>query len=417
MIFLIASSMFMLSSGLTLTSIALSSSGSITYGINAQTRLLPLHVDGNKIRDSNGGIVNLRGVNRVWYQVAPNGGFGKNVGLSYDSTVYSQASVDIIYAKMQSLGINCVRMHTAAKFWFDNSNIVTDSGTLTYRQCVSDMLGRAANHGIYVIWETYSYFPSTLADYYGYGKWLENAFPPDGLFAANTHLRTQQDFTNYIVSQITALGSHNNLIIQPWNEPAFFPTKSGNDAQTVEWHNSQQAIINAIRTQETALGQVHHLFLAAFTPCIYPATGAIYNFNWIDQLPIGSLTDSANNIFYDAHCYRGWYYSSGLPGNQQYTYAGCKAVYQSENIEYYAQRYPLFVGEIGPYLNYDGQGYETQWFDNSLKIFNEWGIGYTAMAWWSVGPDPMINEDVPEEVVNGGTLSNYGNILAKYLKE
>ena len=422
MIFIIASSMFMLSSGSTLTSQTLSSSGLITYGTSAHASLLPLHVDGNKIRDSNGGIVYLRGVNRPWYFVSASGGFGKLVNPSlpatennYNSAVYSQASVDRIFSSMASKGINCVRMYSAAKFWFDNYNIDTDSGVMTYRQTVSDMIGRAANYGIYVIWSTYTYFPSTSGDYYGYGPWLEVSFPPDGL-TGNIYLRTQQDFTNYIVSQITALGSHNNLIIEPWNEPAMYPDSPDPNSGTIAWHNSQQAIINAMRAKEDELGQVHHLFLAAFTACLYlGGTSAIYNFNWIDKLPQGMLIDLANNIFYDAHCYRAAYGSVGIYPNCAYTYADVKAAYQTENVEYYSRSYPLFIGEMGPYSGFDQKGYETQWFDNTLRIWNEWGIGYTVMAWWGVGPDPMINEDVPEEVANGGTLSNYGNILAKYL--
>lgn len=362
---------------------------------------MTLHVDGNQIKDVSNNIVYLRGVNRPWFYDDPSGCWGGWAN-------YHQSDVNIILGRMQGYGFNCLRLHFTAEWWINNPSVSTESGSLTFRQILDDLLTRCETYGIYMVLDTYS------VTYAG----LEDKPYPNALIADATA------FTAYIVEQVDVLGSHHNLIIEPYNEPycrSDWATQSRLDAWAIAWQN----VINGVRAKETAKGYIHHLIMIQ-----YGSTLAYWgnlndnwmNFNWITSNP---LTDSANNLVYDEHCYRRW----GSVGtetpdsNKPSDYTTIKARYTLEHVLSYSNSYPLFIGEIGAYASGTGMpdpAGETAWLTNTLQILNEWGLGYTYYTW----RDDTATENaglcmlvVGSEATTGGTVNSIGQILVDAIAE
>ncbi len=374
----------------TITSTTTATSGTTTINDSPATR--PLHVEENKIKNDLGQIVYLRGVNRDFAYDDPSGCWG-------GWGVYYQSKVDLILNKMQSYGINCLRYIFTAEWWINNPTSATEQGTMTFRQILDDLLTRCANHGIYLDLVTFSVTYAGLEDM---------AYPTALIPNANA-------FVNYVVEQVDALGSHNNLILEFWDEPW---CRSSWNTQTKlnEWQTVWQNIINGIRAKEDTKGYIHHLIIVGYATTLGywgNLNDPWMNLNWIDSAP---LSDSANNLAYTASCFR-YYGSVGVQepiSSRPTDYTTIKNICTEEKVLYYSQSYPISIRGIGADIYTSG---EDTWFANTLQIFNEWGIHY--MSWDWRGPDSSmaeIQEYVAEEGVTGGTVNKYGQILVDAIK-
>jgi hypothetical protein len=372
-------------------------SGVIRYNTLAATR--PLHVEGNKIYDDLGSIVYLRGTNKGNGGDHPSGCWG-----AYGK--YLQSEVDVILNKMKIYGINVIRYFIAVDYWISNYNVNTESGTITFQQMLNDLLTRCEDHEIYFILAPYKLRQGE--------QQVSMAYPPyivteDGAtYDPLPEIQDADDFVAFWVNIVDTLGSHNNLIIDPWNEA--FGKHRTNPAVLDEWQTVWQNLIDSIRAKEDLKGYVNHLIMLHF------GYGLTYwgdldeewrNLNWIDTHP---LTDTAGNLIYSIHCYR----NGGAVGtqtpkeNRPTDYATIKAIYTEEGVYEKSQIHPIIVGEIGGYLSLAG---EETWLENTYKIWNEWGLNYIQFTWRDTPQFAWNMLEDNTEWTTGGTVNSMGQKL------
>ena len=105
------------------------------------TRLPVLHVDGNVLKDANGKIVVLRGVNRSGTEYMCAEGRGIMDGRSDDEAVRA----------MVSWHINSVRIPLNEHCWLGLSDIKPEYAGENYREFIKNYVARLNRHGIYAI--------------------------------------------------------------------------------------------------------------------------------------------------------------------------------------------------------------------------------------------------------------------------
>jgi len=386
------------------TESTLKSSGLINYS-QSPSLARPLHVEGNKIKNDLGEVIHLRGWQKH-YQVdeaCPIWGNSWNI--------YKQSAVDLVLNKMSSYGSNVLREFISANTWIKNLNVQTEQGTMSYRAALNDLLTRAEQHGIYVIISTWCIYPLNCP-IHGNGGCVAQDRAPWDPYTTSGHqgvIPNSSAFVDYIVSIADALGSHNNLIIEPTNE-VFYGYTGATYANL--WQTVYQSCINGVRANENSHGFVHHLILCQLNANI--AIGNLndpcWNFNWYWTNP---LSDSDGNLIYGQHIYRTY---GALGDSKPYTYGDLKAIYQLVRMDDISAEVPVFISEIGADLTNDADNREYLFLQNSLQILNEWNISYQPFVWCGDGtPFDMLMSGT--EYTTGGTVNKYGQILVDAIKQ
>lgn len=323
------------------------SSGVITQ--NNTGNLTRLHTEGRYIKDANGNIVILRGVNRGHFEHSPSGDWG-------DWNVFDQNEMNQELDNMKSWGINVVRLYTSIEWWIDNTQAqLRDGGTTSHRDVVKTIIEALASRGMYAV-----YVPWNVG---GNGEQDPLPYPPH-----TTHsevIGSTEDFVNYWSSVAAELGSYSNVIFELYNEPGnnMFPTAE--DEQT--WFDTVQQCINTIREI------TDNLIVVSWRSVYYDrGHNSGEKFDFYQRHPL-----TGSNLVYTVHIYiHGYGYNP--PST---TYDEIKEAFTWENLN--QQDVPLWIGEIGASLGTGDDTGELTRFENGFKIFNEWGIGYAAWEWWS----------------------------------
>jgi hypothetical protein len=319
--------------------------------------VLPLHVEGRYIKNSLGQIIYLRGINKHGFEAYPGGAWqtpdGQYLWGTFDESVVS-ANLDA----MKSWGLNTVRSYATAEFWVND--------TSNHRQTIKRYAELLAARGMYLIYT----FWRADAD-------ADQQFP----FPSET-LPNRTAFVDLWRSVASELKSYPNVIFSLWNEPDI-----GN---LTDWDFAVQECINAIRDA------------GAYNLIIVQRDAFGYNLNEplppVDEPPASgstmwwvagkSYSDPLGNLVYEFHVYRGgihkfvndtridcWEYDDLANGYGNY----CLLNYVLNTLNK-----PVICGEIGPNMWATGEElqYELEFYNNSLAIFNEWGVHYTAFWWW-----------------------------------
>jgi hypothetical protein len=310
--------------------------------------------------------------------------------------------------------------------WINNYPTLTESGAIGYRECIEDMLTRAEQRGIYVILCPYGIYPKDCPihgwdgcppnDAGGYGFQDVMGFDPYSTSGHEGLVPDVDAFANLIANVVEIHGYHVNLIVEVYNEP--FDSYTGSYYANL-WQSVWQKTINAIRQKEVEKGYVNHLILVQLIGLRYTRLDdPTSNFNWHWN---NSLSDPAGNLVYSAHCYR----HHGSVGYQTpitsrpYDYDTIKNIYIEEGVYNISQLVPVVIGEIGAYIptdNTEPPGTEYLWMQNTLKIFNEWGLGYLGWCWWDADTGWQQIE-VGSEKVTGGTVNKYGELIINAIKQ
>ena len=356
-----------------------------------------LHVEGNQIKTEEGKLVLLRGWNK--------GSAGDTNGLIWGKwDMYQQSEVDLILDKMASYGANVVRQLISVYPWIHNTDVITESGTLTYRQCIDDLLTRAASRGIYVIICPFGIYPKDCP-VHGWGGCEFNDHGPFDPYTTDGHegvLPNAAAFANFVGSIAEEHGANTNLIIEPWNEP-FWGYSS--DSVVALWQSTWQSCINNIRDAESSNNYVSHLVIIQHEASLgmYDLDKSWMNFNWYWKYP---LNDTAGNLVYSCHIYT----QSGKLGTPKPTsYNDLLTVYRNAKLYDISAVVPVIIGEIGASLAEDPSG-ESSFLENSLRIFNDLEIGFIGWAWWDSGTEyDMIQTN--SELSTGGTVNTNGQLL------
>jgi len=371
-------------------------SNSIIYSSGQIQYISPLHTEGRYIKDDRGRIIYLRGINKGEFADDPGGMWMGVLGWNPDRV---KTELDAI----QSLGINVIRMHQAVSNWKFNTD--------NHRQHIKDLLTWAGDRGIYIVYDAYSLkpYPEAVIHPLPYPPYQN----PDD--SQTDVIASEDEFVEYWASVATELKNYPNVIFELWNEPH---DKTGVSREEImaSWFNVAQRCIDAIR--ETGAKQ---LIIFQWNYGVYANLdfGGGEGVEWILDFP---LVDPINNLVYSTHIYR-VYGGCGLYSTEEskarwnssygWEYNEVKKAFQIEKIDWVGNTLnkPLFIGETGCDIAWSGTELEhelTAW-NNTLSIFNEWGIHYTAFWWRNIGIFRLLKNGepwIPPLTESGVTLIN-----------
>jgi len=377
------------SSSLT-TSVIIRSSGTVAT-------ISLLHVEGRYIKNILNQTIVLRGVNKVEFADDPDGVWMGNTMWNDDN---AKAELDA----MKSWGVNVIRCHISVELW--KYDIGPNSGhpaspycAISARTAIKQLLTIAAKRGIYVILDGY-----TLRSYRSGGEQDPMPFPPyQKSENASEVIANVTEFVDFWRSVASELKGYPNVIFEIWNEPHNTEGSGKTDEEAfTDWMNAWNLCVNAIRNEgatqpvifQWQTGVYCNLYENAETGEVYARWGEHLH-DWMENA-IGNLTDPLGNIIYSTHAYR-LYGGTGLyqgSARDKYGYRGWPYEHVKTAFEYMGLKWvgdtlnkPLFIGEVGCDVAWTGEEYvrEIAAWNNTLSIFNEWGLSYAAFWWRSTG--------------------------------
>lgn len=104
--------------------------------------------------------------------------------------------------------------------------------------------------------------------------------------------------------------------------------------------------------------------------------------DWVELYP---LNDPLGNLVYSFHNYRGDFHRTIPTRVNSWEYDDLKLALQTCLVDYVLNTLnkPVICGEIGANMweSSEGLTQELAYFNNSLTIYNEWGLSYIAWVW------------------------------------
>jgi aryl-phospho-beta-D-glucosidase BglC (GH1 family) len=378
-----------------MSNVTIRSSGTIV------TTISPLHVEGKYIKNGLNQTVFLRGVNKVEFADDPD-------GVWMGSTMWSDANVKAELDAMKSWGINVIRCHFSIELW--KYDIGPNSGhpaspycRISAREAMKRLAQFAAEKGMYVIYDPY-----TVRCYYTGADQDLLPFPPyQKSTNASDLIANVTEFVDFWRSVASELKSYPNVIFEIWNEPGNTGSSNRtNEEAFMDWMNAWNLCVDAIRDEgatqpiifQWAMGIYCNLYENEETGEVHAGggiSGSLRLQHWMENA-IDHLTDPLDNIIYSTHTYR-LYGGTGLyqfSARDKYGYRGWPYDHVKMAYEYMGFKWvgdtlnkPLFIGEVGCDLAFTDEEYvrEIAAWNNTLSLFNEWGLSYTAFWWRSTG--------------------------------
>lgn len=378
------------------------SSGALTNSIaatniTAQTTATGLHTEGKYIKDNSGNIVYLRGLQKVEMADDPDGSWMGNV-------YWDDENVRAELREMKSWGANTIRCIQAIENWKYDLN--TPYSAISNREAVKRLATIAQEEGMYVVFTAYR-----VTNYFNGGNQDPLPYPPYQTSAgASSVIGSKQDFVDYWTSVASVLKDYPNVIFEIWNEP------NGDGNAMTEFFGVQQQVINAIRATGAQNIVMAQWDFGSWVNLDYLSGGG----STMDWINTAQLNDPLNNLVYVTHIYReygdtGIYSASDSISkwgtNHAYEYNELVRAFQGEKLDWVMNTLnkPLFVTETGYNVDQGGAeaNYENIAFDNTLKIFNEWGINYIVHWWREIGIFRLHSGAPNFTPTAGGTITKY----------
>jgi hypothetical protein len=334
------------------------------------TTIPPLHVEGRYIKNSLNQTIILRGVNKVEFADDPD-------GIWMGSTMWTDENVKAELNVMKSWGVNVIRCHMSVELW--KYNIGPNSGhpaspycSIPAREAIKRFLNFTAERGIYVILDGYS-----VRSYWTGGDQDGLPFPPYQTSPnASEVIASVDEFVDWWTSMANELKGYPNVIFELWNEP---------HANRTAWFVAVPQVTNAIRaTGATNLIVVQYGYGCYVNLDYPPPIGDADTMDWVWK---ANLTDPLGNIIYSTHIYRslGAFHHNSVSGGYwlAWEYNEIAAAFNYMMFDEVLQEYPLLIGEIGADMAFTGEELEHELiaWNNSLTLFEQMGIHYTAF-WW-----------------------------------
>lgn len=313
-------------------------SNEVTMIVLEKTEATPLHIEGNKVKNSKGETILLKGVNHVGFSDTCVGWF-PTIGTSDNYYTWNEAAVRSHLQAMRNWGINILRCHFWASWWIKNSSDTLGGGatSINFRTALKNLINLAREYGIYIVIDIWSITPPSRVEY-----------PFDGI--------SEADFKNLWLSISSELELYPNVLYEFYNEPA------GADAP--RWFTACQDIITAIR----ARGDEHIIVIQ----WLYAGS-----FDWLR-----THTLTGTNILYSMHIYRHHGTFDDNPASPtDYDYIKETLLTRRDYQYPINNKMPIWIGEIGAF-NGATDDAEFEAFKNELKLFKEWQIGYAYFLWY-----------------------------------
>lgn len=331
--------------------------------------LTKLHIDGKYTKNAAGNIVTLRGVNLTTFLDDTAGWFpGSGYG------VWDEAIVRRNLQGMKDWGINVIRISICIEWWINNfqGTLGGQPSNRTYREALKDTIRLCAEYGIYVVIAPWSVAVSE-------GQ-VKLPYPP---YHNGSVLANADAFITFWVNVANELKVYPNVLFEPWNEPA---------GTAAEWFPIAQLCVDAIRAIPD-----DHIVIVQW--------GYAAGFQWLRTNQL-----AGTNILYSNHIYRahGSFYNNGYTYDQIYD-----ALYNDHDGWLGDYRYPLenniaiWIGETGCWIACQPSVEEKGAFVNTLKILNEWGVGYAVWEWHICPGRPwglLTTTNIPSPNVSGQVL-------------
>jgi len=329
-----------------------------------------LHVEGRYIKNDLDEVVDLRGVNQQGYVDHPSGYWRPTGGGLWSGGTWlywPQAMFDNL-DEMRRWGFNCIRVHQCIQYWLENTD--------NYIGHFKEFLSAAASRGMYVIFDAY-----TIRPYPNVYQWplpyAPYAQDPNGTLV----MPNRTAFVNYWGNVASELRDYANVIFEIYNEP------HGDNETEDEYFAMAQQAIEIIRTagckQLVSIQWGYSVWANLNYPDSYRPEDVD---DWVYKYP---LNDSLSNIVYQTHNYRAYgqfHYSSPTRVNV-WEYNDLVLGYNCTGVLKVAQEHPVLLGEFGA----DGSEFGTsEWprelayLNNSLQLFENYGIHWTVMTWTTV---------------------------------
>jgi hypothetical protein len=362
--------------------------------VKAGTPLSGLSVKGNKLY-ANGAPLILKGMDYKYFAFNEGGSWMLPDG-SIESNVWDPTAVQDTLNFMQASNCNALRLMLCVQFWLDNSN--------NYQSNIEYVITQAASRGIYTDLTFYNNNP--------YEGQVLNVNPWED--PGNNVLNSSADFVNLWGNVSSTLKGYPTVIFELWNEP------NGNET---EWFSVTQQCITAIRD----VGATQPINIMYNLGVAYDwGNGGVnwlnsqippFNMAWVKAYP---LKDPLGNLIYSTHLYRFSFYNSSV-SEAGLTQSGYQEVYSYSDMLYglnvtgvlgVAALHPLVIFEMG-YNNwaYDPAN-ESTWFNATLTILDQYGIGYcdfalppptSSMQQWSL----VQTGEPPNDDWTGSGVANY----------
>jgi hypothetical protein len=367
---------------------------SVTSG-QAATTTTALHVKGKQLLTANGTPIVLKGMGYSYFAFNAGGSWmlpSGNVELNTWDPTGVQDTLDF----MQASNCNVLRLMLCVQFWLDNSN--------NYQSNIEYVITQAADRGIYTDLTFFNNNPTESQ--------LTGSLPWDD--PGSKVLTSSADFVNLWGNVSSTLKGYPAVIFELWNEP------NGNEA---EWFNVTQQCITRIR-DVGATQPINVMYnLGVAYDWGYNGVNWLniqippFNMAWVKAYP---LSDPSGNLIYSTHLYRFSFINSSVSGPTQ---SGYQEVYSYSDMLYglkatgvlaVAAVHPLVIFEMG-YDNwaYD-QGNESTWFNATLTILDQYGIGYCDFALPPINPN-MQQWSLVQAWVANYTLDTAGILLVFHL--
>jgi len=349
--------------------------------------ILPLHVEGRYIKDASNKIIYLRGFQKCEFADDPDGIW---MGNTYWDTQNVIAELDA----MKSWGANTIRVQQAVENW--KYNLDSPYAAVSNRQAIKELITLAAERGMYVI-----FTPYCIRNYWNGASQDPLPYPPyQTSEGASEVIANEQEFVDYWTSVATELKTYPNVIFELWNEPH---TKEGYDSAEASWFSVAQSCIDAIRATGAEQLIIFQWQMGIWVNLDYPSSDS--GVGWIEDYP---LIDPTGNLAYSTHIYR-LYGGLGLYSSESsktlwdssygWDYDELIRAFEVEQINWVGETLnkPLFITETGCDIAWTGTElqHELDAWNNSLTIFNEWGLHYIGHWWRDTGVFRLLEYGQP----------------------
>ena len=355
----------------------------------AATKTSPLHVSGNKILTDSGSPANLKGMGYTYFIDSENGSWMLPDG-SINWLTWDTNDVTDFLNFMQASNVTVVRCGLTVQFWLDNSN--------NYQSNLEYFISQASDRGIYT----------------DLTFWRNNATgqEPSGVLPWNDHgnnvLGSSVDFVNLWGNFTTTLKNYPTALFELWNEP-----NSISSSDEKAWFDTAQQCINRIRSTGATQPIIIQWGLGIgfdFQQNKDPESIFFSDMTWLNSFP---LTDRLGNLIFSTHLYRNQFYNSLNNNYQVYSYSDMLYALNITGLLSIASIHPVFIGEIGYNNLATDLNNEAEWYNSTLAILDQYGIGYAGFAappWTSSLQWGLVESGVPNYV-----LDEAGLILVSHL--
>ena len=323
---------------------------------------LPLHVDGNKIKDANGNIVYLRGANYFLYTDTHGKAWltssGSSTGASSDWDTQVVPAIKENFDKMASFNFNYFRIHTCAQDWLQVSDFIP------HMQQIASL---AAERGIYVSIDIYS-----VADIYP--DTLKMPYPPYTSNASTAIIPSEQAFIDLWATIANAMKNSPNVILgELFNEP------KGNYATDPNWFSNDYVnftgVCQSVITRIRQITDLPIMIMWGFTVGV-DLSGP---YTWEPSVLMNTFADDpqiqGTNIIYSFHWYQDNPQYNQTPVNDMNSFTQFMSYGKFDDV---AARKPLLCTELGGLRN---NSFALTWMTNAIDILYARGTGFAGWVW------------------------------------